>query len=90
MASKRWKTLRKMRNSQTNWKQKDVIKLYRAFGFSIDYGRRHVVVSHPDFKHERNLRTVVPRNREILVVYVKDAVRLIDLYCELAGIQEGD
>lgn len=75
--------LEKMRNSAANWKLRDIAYLYTSFGFTIRNGHDHDIVVHP--KH-KTLRATIPRTGELLKVYVRTAVKLID---RLRVLQKG-
>jgi hypothetical protein len=54
--------------------------LYEGFGFIITHGANHDKIKHPDFPE---LRTTLPRHREVAKVYVEIAVTLVDQLLEL-------
>ena len=83
MPSKADKLLEQMRNSKSNWKRADLDRLYEGFGFIITHGANHDIVKHPKFPQ---LRTTLPRHRELAKGYVEFAVKLID---KLLERQEG-
>ena len=64
----------------SNWKRADLDKLYEGFGFIISHGANHDIVKHPDFPQ---LRTTLPRHRELAKGYVEYAVKLVDGLLEL-------
>jgi predicted RNA binding protein YcfA (HicA-like mRNA interferase family) len=80
MATKAQKLLEDMRNSEANWKRRDLERLYSGFGFIIRHGGSHDIVVHPKYKQ---LRTTLPRHNEVLKTYVKIAVRMVDKLLEL-------
>ncbi len=80
MPSKAEKLLERMRHSKSNWKRADLDKLYAGFGFDILHGSNHDIVKHPRFPQ---LRTTLPRHRELARGYVEYAVKLIDRLLEL-------
>ena len=80
MPSKAEKLLEQMRRSKSNWKRADLDKLYEGFGFVISHGGSHDIIKHPNFSE---LRTTLPRHRELAKGYVEFAVKLIDRLLEL-------
>ena len=80
MPSKAEKLLEQMRNSKSNWKRADLDRLYEGFGFRIKHGADHDIVKHPGFAQ---LRTTLPRHRELARGYMEFAVKLIDKLLEL-------
>jgi len=64
-----------MRQTRFGWGQDDFRRLYRAYGFEVIEGGRHIVVRHPEF---RDLNTTVARHDELDSAYARTAVRLID------------
>jgi len=69
------KLLEDMRHSAANWTRRDLVRLYEGFGFTIRHGGSHDVVTHS--KHKQ-LRTVLPRHNDMLKIYVRTAVKLVD------------
>jgi len=86
MPSKAEKLLEQMRNSKSNWKRADLDKLYEGFGFVISHGGSHDIVKHPGFLQ---LRTSLPRHRDLAKGYVEFAVKLVDRLLELQKESEG-
>ena len=84
MPSRAEKLLERMRQSQSGWKQNNLISLYEGFGFEIRHGRSHDIITHPDYPE---LRETLPRHSKIAKVYVKNAIKLID---QLAELQEAE
>jgi hypothetical protein len=80
MTPKAEKLLEQMRISKANWKTTDIARLYEGFGFIITHGANHDKIKHPDFPE---LRTTLPRHREVAKVYVEIAVTLVDQLLEL-------
>ena len=81
MTSKAKKLLRRMRESQANWKIHDVRNLYRGFGFIERSGRgSHINVSHPTFK---SLRATVHSHGEVPTYVIRSAIENIDKLMEL-------
>lgn len=80
MTSEARKLLEDMRNSSANWKRRDLDSLYEGFGFIIRHGSSHDIVVHPKF---RQLRTTLPRHKEVLKAYVRIAVKLVEQLIEL-------
>ena len=76
MPPKHEKLLKRARESPKGWKLRELITLYKGFGFILRELSRHTSVSHPDF----HLRTTIPRhpNRELDPNYVRIAVKLIN------------
>lgn len=66
--------LQRMERTPFGWGQEDFRRLYRAYGFEVIEGRRHIVVRHAEHP---DLNTTVPRHRELPPVYARTAVRLI-------------
>ena len=69
------KLLERMRKSKSGWTSKDLVRLYRGFGFEVRKGRRHDVVSHPDYP---SLRQTLPRSLKDSTPYVSEAIKMID------------
>ena len=67
--------LTRMRQTPFGWGQDDFRRLYRAYGFDVIEGRRHIVVRHP---HHPDLTTTVARHQELPPAYARTALRLID------------
>ena len=67
--------LRRMQQTPFGWGQEDFRRLYRAYGFEVIEGKRHIVVRHPDHP---DLNTTVARHQELPPVYARTAVRLIE------------
>ncbi len=67
--------LKRMQQSPFGWGQDDFRRLYRAYGFEVIEGSRHMVVRHPDHS---DLITTVARHRELAPAYARTAVRLIE------------
>jgi hypothetical protein len=84
MTPKVEKLLEQMRVSKANWKATDIARFYEGFGFIITHGANHDKIKHPDFPE---LRTTLPRHRDIAKVYVEIAVKLVD---QLLELQIGD
>lgn len=82
MPPKAVKLLERMRQSQTNWKQNDIISLYEGFGFTIKHGSNHDLVRHSNYPE---LRQTIPRHKKVKPYIVKQAVKLID---RLKALQE--
>ena len=70
MTSKAEKLLDAMRESQSNWKRKDLETLYSGVGFIIRHGANHDIVSHPDFPH---LRDTLQRHRKVPKYNIRNA-----------------
>ncbi len=66
--------LKRMQRTPFGWGQDDFRRLYRAYGFEVIEGTRHIVVRHPDHP---GLSTTVARHQELPPVYARTAVRLI-------------
>jgi hypothetical protein len=64
----------RMRQTPFGWRQDDFRRLYRAYGFEVMEGRRHIVVRHPDHP---DLTTTVARHQELPPAYARTALRLI-------------
>lgn len=69
------KLLERMRQTRFGWGQHDFRRLYRAYGFEVIEGKRHIVVRHPDHP---DLNTTVARHDELDPAYARTAVRLIE------------
>ncbi len=69
------KLLERMRQTRFGWGQDAFRRLYRAYGFEVIEGGRHIVVRHPEFP---DLNTIVTRHDELDPAYARTAVRLID------------
>ena len=83
MAPKGLKVLEQMRQSQANWSRRDLDNLYEHFGFVIRHGSRHDIVRHPQFPL---LWATVPRHNEVAKAYIKEAIKLIEEYLALRGV----
>lgn len=92
MPPKAVKLLERARNSKAGWSSKDLLELYKGFGFSIREGRgSHVVISHPDYPENKLLRTVVPvQKNELPKAYVSTAVKAIEALMALTGDTDHD
>jgi len=66
--------LRRMQRSPFGWGQEAFRRLYRAYGFEVIEGGRHIVVRHPNHP---DLNTTVARHQELAPAYTRTAVRLI-------------
>lgn len=75
MPDKATKLLERMRRSTANWTRRDLDTLYIGFGFNIRIGKKHDVVSHPEYPE---LRATLPKHSSIAKGYVTFAVKLID------------
>ena len=64
---------RRTSRSRRAWTSRTM--LYRAYGFEVIEGGRHIVVRHPEFP---DLNTTVARHNELDPAYARTAVRLID------------
>ncbi len=77
-----------MRQTPFGWGQDDFRRLYRAYGFEVIEGARHIVVRHPDHPE---LNTTVARHDELDPAYARTAVRLIaELLRRRGVIPEGE
>jgi len=74
--SQRDRLLARMRQSKGGWKQKDLSRLYRAFGFEAEEGKKHTLYSHP--KYPTLIATVTRSSGVLPTGYVEHAVKLID------------
>ena len=79
------KLLEQMRLSKANWKAVEILRLYEGFGFIITHGANHDKIKHPDYPE---LRTTLPRHRDVAKVYVEIAVKLVDQLLELQNTGE--
>lgn len=76
MSSKVNKLLRRLRQSKTGWRVKDLKTLYEHYGFIIRSGAKHDVITHPDFPQ---IRDMLPRGSgELAPEYAKDALKSIE------------
>lgn len=66
--------LGRMQQTPSGWGQEDFRRLYRAYGFDVIEGKRHIVIRHPDHP---DFHTTVARHQELPPVYARTAVRLI-------------
>ncbi len=64
-----------MQRTPFGWGQEDFRRLYRAYGFEVIEGKRHIVVRHPQHP---DLNTTVARHQELAPIYARTAVRLIE------------
>jgi hypothetical protein len=53
------KLLERMREARFGWGQDDFRRLYRAYGFEVVEGARHIVVRHPEYPDPAYARTAV-------------------------------
>jgi hypothetical protein len=84
MPSKAEKLLKRMRESKSGWKSKDLITLYSGFGFIIRHGGNHDTVKHPNFLDVPALRDTLPRHAEELAKgYINEAIKRIELLQKL-------
>lgn len=91
MPSKAEKILKRMRDSKSGWKSKDLVTLYLGFGFIISHGGSHDTVKHPDFLNVLALRDTLPRHEEELGKgYIKEAIKRIELLQKLQEEQGKD
>lgn len=92
MPPKAVKLLERARNSKAGWSSKDLLELYKGFGFSIREGRgSHVVISHADYPDNKLLRAVVPiQTKELPKAYVSNAVKAIETLLTLKGEADHD
>ena len=67
--------LTRMQQTPFGWGQDDFRRLYRAYGFEVIEGGRHIVVRHPNHP---DLNTTVARHQELAPAYARTAVRLIE------------
>lgn len=76
MSSKVDKLLKRLRQSKTGWRVKDLKTLYEHYGFIIRSGAKHDVIIHPDFPE---LRDMLPRSSgELAPDYARDALKSIE------------
>lgn len=75
MTAKTKKLLQRMRQSQANWKRRDLENLLFGFGFQIRHGGNHDVFSHSELP---GIQFVLPRHNSLKKVYIKKAIKLID------------
>lgn len=88
MSRKASKLLERMRRTKAGWKPKDLIKLYKAYGFEIKQGGKHDIVKHPEYPNALKLRDTIPRgNNDLPTGYASDAVKKIDLFLRLQGLE---
>jgi hypothetical protein len=79
------KTLEAMRNSTANWKQEDVERVYLGYGFDVWSGTNHATARHPKYK---NLIGQWPRHGEVLPIYIRQLIKLIDKLERLEGAKK--
>ena len=75
MSSRSEKLLEDMRRTKAKWKRRDIVALYKGFGFVIEHRSNHDKVYHPDHP---SLNETLPRHRKLPKVYVSNAVKLVD------------
>lgn len=81
MTSRAKKLLRRMRETQANWKVHELRALYRGSGFIERTGKgSHINVSHPEFKCLRATIFVVD---EVPKYVIREAIRNIDRLIEM-------
>ena len=69
------KLLARISRTPFGWGADDLRRLYRAYGFEVREGTRHLVVRHPE---HHDLVTTVARHDELPPAYARTAVRLIE------------
>ena len=79
------KLLARLRRTAFGWGQDDLRRLYRAYGFEVREGARHLVVRHPD---HHDLVTTVARHNELPPAYARTAVDLIDELLRRQGMMD--
>ena len=84
MSNKAEKLLESMKASLSNWKETDLDRLYKGFGFEVRHGSKHNIYSHPDYPE---LQQTVARHRKLSKGYVQDAIDAIE---KLKALQERD
>ncbi len=72
-----------MRKTRFGWGQDDFRRLYRAYGFEVIEGARHIVVRYPDYP---DLITTIARHDDLDPAYARTAVRLIEELLRRKGI----
>lgn len=81
--SKADKRLEKARNNPRGWHFEELKKLYESFDFEVSSAKgSHFVARHPKLKRRQ---TFIKHRGELPVVYVTDAIELID---ELLALEE--
>ena len=75
MPKKAEKLLDQIRRAPHSATRADLEQLYLSFGFVIEHGAKHDKITH---KQYRQLRTMLPRHRELASAYFLEAVKLID------------
>jgi len=74
------KLLEDMRRTKAKWKRRDIVALYKGFGFVIEHGSKHDKVYHPQYPR---LNDTLPRHRNVPKIYVSRAVKLVDKLTQL-------
>ena len=78
------KLLERAKRTKAGWRLAELRRLYRAFGFDVEEGAKHIMFIHPNYPQ---LRATVTRKRTLAVGYIEAAVELITA---LKRLQEGD
>lgn len=77
------KLLRRARNSANGWKRRDLLSLYKGFGFVEETDGKHVAVQHSEYPQ---LVAQIPHgSRALKAIYVKTAIGLIEQLQALQG-----
>lgn len=88
MPSKADKLLKRLRQTQKGWTAKDLMIIYRHFGFTVRSGAKHDIITHPDFP---DIRDVLTRSSgEISPEYARDALKSIERVLAQVQTEEDD
>jgi hypothetical protein len=85
MVSKGQKLLERIKNSKSGCKRRDLVRLYKAFGFIIVHGKKHDIAKHPDYPQ---LRGTIARHNELASGYFQHAVKMIEMLEEMKEVEK--
>jgi hypothetical protein len=86
MASERAvKRLERFRQSKANVKPREIKALYLAFGFVIEPGKRHDIVTHPNYPE---LFGSIPRHQQLANYVADQAIKLVEKVLVLEQSEE--
>lgn len=77
------KLLERARNSPNGWKKRELLSLYKGFGFLEDTDGKHIAVQHA--KYPQLVAQIPHGSRALKAIYVKTAKRMIEELMALEG-----
>jgi hypothetical protein len=80
--SKGEKLLARMRASKADWSVKELVTVYRALGFDVTEGSKHIRAQHPDFPV---LIATIRRSDPLPTGYIET---LLELETRMRGLRE--